>query len=75
MYWTFEQMVAYTSTHEELRPGDIFGSGTVSGGCGMEIGRWLQPGDVVELEIEKIGVLRHRIGHPQPTPSSWVPRS
>ncbi len=74
MYWTFEEMVAYTSTHEELRPGDIFGSGTVSGGCGMEINRWLKPGDVVELEIEKIGVLRHRIGHPQPTPASWVPR-
>jgi 2-keto-4-pentenoate hydratase/2-oxohepta-3-ene-1,7-dioic acid hydratase in catechol pathway len=67
-------MVAYTSTHEDLRPGDIFGSGTVSGGCGMEINRWLNPGDVVELEIEKIGVLRHRIGHPQPTPASWVPR-
>jgi 2-keto-4-pentenoate hydratase/2-oxohepta-3-ene-1,7-dioic acid hydratase in catechol pathway len=40
----------------------------------MEIGRWLQPGDVVELEIEKIGVLRHRIGQPQPIPASWVPR-
>ncbi len=74
MYWTFEQMVAYTSTHEDLRPGDIFGSGTVSGGCGMEIGRWLQPGDAVELEIERIGVLRHRIGPPQPTPASWVPK-
>ena len=74
MYWTFEQMVAYTSTHEDLRPGDIFGSGTVSGGCGMEIGRWLKPGDVVELEIERIGVLRHRIGRPQPTPASWVPK-
>ncbi len=75
MYWTFEQMVAYTSTHEDLRPGDILGSGTVSGGCGMEIGRWVKPGDVVELEIEKIGVLRHRIGQPQETPVSWVPKT
>lgn len=58
----------------ELRPGDHFGSGTVSGGCGIEINRWLKPGDVLELEIEKIGILRHRIGPPQPLPPSWVPK-
>jgi fumarylacetoacetate (FAA) hydrolase len=46
-----------------LRAGDVLGSGTVGRGCILEHGdgRWLQPGDVVELEIEGIGVLRNRI--------------
>ena len=30
-------------------------------GCGLELNRWAQPGDVIELEIEKIGVLRNRV--------------
>ena len=38
------------------------GSGTAPGGSGLELDRWLAPGDVVELEIEGIGVLRNRIG-------------
>ena len=44
-----------------LRPGDVIGSGTVGSGCILEHGdgRWLQRGDVVELEIEGIGVLRN----------------
>lgn len=37
------------------------GSGTVGGGCGLELGRFLDPGDVVELEVERIGVLPNRI--------------
>ena len=46
-----------------LVAGEIIGSGTVGGGCILEHGdgRWLQVGDVVELEIEGIGVLRNRI--------------
>ena len=49
------------SRSETLHPGEILGSGTVGGGCGLELGRFLNPGDVVELEIERIGVLRNRI--------------
>ena len=47
-----------------LRPGDVIGSGTVGSGCILEHGdgRWLQRGDVVELEIEGIGVLRNTVG-------------
>ena len=41
-------------------PGEIIGSGTVGTGCGLELGRYLNSGDVVELEIEKIGILRNR---------------
>lgn len=60
-HWTFEQMIAHVSMEETLYPGDILGSGTVGRGCGLELDRWLQPGDTVELEIEKLGVLRNRV--------------
>jgi len=46
-------------------PGDFVGSGTASGrdglGCGLELGRWLEAGDVVELAAEPLGVLRNRV--------------
>ena len=60
-HWTFEQMIAHVSQDEMLYPGDILGSGTVGNGCGLELNRWIQPGDVVELEIENLGVLRNTI--------------
>lgn len=46
---------------ETLYPGEIIGPGTVGGGCGLELLRFLQSGNVVELEIEKIGVVRNRV--------------
>ncbi|HSE58672.1 MAG TPA: fumarylacetoacetate hydrolase family protein [Nitrospiraceae bacterium] len=61
IYWTFPQMMAHVSQGELLYPGDLFGSGTVGGGCGLELDRFLKPGDVVELEIQPIGVLRNRV--------------
>jgi 2-keto-4-pentenoate hydratase/2-oxohepta-3-ene-1,7-dioic acid hydratase in catechol pathway len=61
IYWTFPQMIAHVSRGESLYPGDLFGSGTVGGGCGLELDRFLKPGDVVELEIQPIGVLRNRV--------------
>ena len=54
-------MVAYTAQDERLNIGDVFGSGTVNQGCGFEIDRWIKEGDVVELEAEKIGVLRNEV--------------
>jgi 2-keto-4-pentenoate hydratase/2-oxohepta-3-ene-1,7-dioic acid hydratase in catechol pathway len=57
----FEACIAHVSRSETLHPGEILGSGTVGGGCGLEQKRFLSPGDVVELEIEGIGVLRNRI--------------
>jgi len=57
-------MIAHASMAETLYPGEVFGSGTVGGGCGLELDRWLEPGDVVELEIEGIGVLRNRVVKP-----------
>ncbi|HXF91336.1 MAG TPA: fumarylacetoacetate hydrolase family protein [Nitrospiraceae bacterium] len=61
IHWTFPQMIAHVSRGETIYPGDLFGSGTVGGGCGLELDRFLNPGDVVELEIQPIGVLRTRI--------------
>jgi 2-keto-4-pentenoate hydratase/2-oxohepta-3-ene-1,7-dioic acid hydratase in catechol pathway len=61
-YWTFPQMIAHVSQGEDVWPGDVYGSGTFGGGCGLDLGRFLWPGAVVELEAEGIGVLRNRIG-------------
>lgn len=63
MYWTWPRILAHASRDADLRPGDVLGSGTVGTGCILEltpeaVGGWLQPGDVVELDIERIGVLR-----------------
>lgn len=61
MHWRFDDMIAHLSQGETLYPGEIIGSGTVGRGCGLELMRFLNDGDVVELEIEKIGVLRNRV--------------
>jgi 2-keto-4-pentenoate hydratase/2-oxohepta-3-ene-1,7-dioic acid hydratase in catechol pathway len=60
-HWTWAQMIAHAADEETLYPGDILGSGTVGGGCGYELDRWIQPGDMVELEIEGLGVLRNPV--------------
>jgi 2-keto-4-pentenoate hydratase/2-oxohepta-3-ene-1,7-dioic acid hydratase in catechol pathway len=61
MYWTFPKIIEYISASETLYPGDFIGSGTVAFGCGDEQGRYLKPGDIVELEVEGIGILRNQI--------------
>lgn len=62
MYWTWPQIIEFASMDEILHSGDFLGSGTVEKGCGAELGRWLQPGDVIELEVEGIGILRNIVG-------------
>jgi fumarylacetoacetate (FAA) hydrolase len=64
MYHSWDRIVEHAALNTQLHPGDILGSGTVGTGCILELGdgRWLQPGDVVELEVEGIGVLRNRVG-------------
>jgi fumarylacetoacetate (FAA) hydrolase len=70
MYHSWDAILARAAANTQLVPGDVIGSGTVGTGCILEHGdgRWLQPGDVVELEVEGIGVLRNVIGA-QPTPA------
>jgi fumarylacetoacetate (FAA) hydrolase len=60
-FYTFAQMIAFASEGVTLYPGDLLGSGTVGTGCGLELDKFLQPGDSVELEIEKIGILANRV--------------
>ena len=61
IYWKFEQMIEFLSKDDAVYPGDVIGSGTVGTGCGLELDRWVERGDVMELEIEKIGILRNRV--------------
>jgi 2-keto-4-pentenoate hydratase/2-oxohepta-3-ene-1,7-dioic acid hydratase in catechol pathway len=69
MRWTFEELIAYVSQDETLYPGEFFGSGTgtvaESGAnlccCGLEMGRFLNAGDTVELEVESIGKLTNQV--------------
>ena len=61
MHHTFEDALAQFSRERPLHPGEVIGSGTVLTGCGFELGRRLAPDDVVELEIQPIGVLRNRV--------------
>ncbi|MBV9368151.1 MAG: fumarylacetoacetate hydrolase family protein [Solirubrobacterales bacterium] len=62
MHHSFADMIAYASQAQTLHPGEVIGSGTAAGGSGLELDRWLQPGDLVELEVEGVGVLRSTIG-------------
>lgn len=66
IYWSFGDIIARASESVMLQPGDVIGSGTVGTGCLYELtknqGPWLNEGDVVELEVERIGLLRNTIG-------------
>ena len=63
MHYSWHDVSTAASRNTRLWPGDILGSGTVDNGCILEDGdgRWLKPGDIVELEIERIGVLRNTV--------------
>lgn len=63
--FNFSQMLAHASRDEWVMPGDLFGSGTVGTGCGLEIDKWIQPEDEIELEIQGIGKLKNKVGKPQ----------
>ncbi|MBO6900116.1 MAG: fumarylacetoacetate hydrolase family protein [Rhizobiaceae bacterium] len=61
MHWKFEDLLAHISQSETIYPGEFFGSGTVGNGCGLEHMKFLKHGDVVELEVEGIGILTNRV--------------
>jgi 2-keto-4-pentenoate hydratase/2-oxohepta-3-ene-1,7-dioic acid hydratase in catechol pathway len=60
----FERCIEQVSRSETIFPGEILGLGTIETGCGFESLTWLEPGDIVELEIEGIGILRNTIKEP-----------
>jgi 2-keto-4-pentenoate hydratase/2-oxohepta-3-ene-1,7-dioic acid hydratase in catechol pathway len=61
MLFSFEKILAHMTQDETVFAGEFIGSGTIGNGCGLETGRFLEDGDVIELEIEKIGVLRNTV--------------
>ena len=63
-HYSWAQMIEHASREEWLLTTDFMGSGTVGTGCGLEIDKWIQPGDTIVLEVEKIGKLKNIIGAP-----------
>jgi 2-keto-4-pentenoate hydratase/2-oxohepta-3-ene-1,7-dioic acid hydratase in catechol pathway len=61
MLFSFEEILAYVSRDETIHAGEFFGSGCVGGCSGLELGRFLEHGDVVELEVDRIGVLSNMV--------------
>jgi len=73
MDWTFAEIIERASYGVDLYPGDVIGSGTVGTGCFLELNgtgklsdpnyteQWLQPDDVVEMEIDGLGKLSNTI--------------
>jgi 2-keto-4-pentenoate hydratase/2-oxohepta-3-ene-1,7-dioic acid hydratase in catechol pathway len=56
------EMLAHASAGERLGAGDIVSTGTMPGCCGLELDRWIEPGQTVALEIDGIGILANKIG-------------
>ncbi len=73
MDWTFAEILERCAYGVDILPGDVIGSGTVGTGCFLELNgtgllndpnykvQWLQPGDVVEMEITGLGRLSNTI--------------
>ncbi|ETB35774.1 2-hydroxyhepta-2,4-diene-1,7-dioate isomerase [Mycobacterium avium subsp. hominissuis 10-5606] len=59
-HYSVAEIISYVSRDETLRAGDVIGVGTVGGGCGLELGRFPEMGQTVELEVAGLGVLRNR---------------
>jgi len=61
LHYTFEQMLEFLTEDDIVLPGDVIGSGTVGTGCGLELDRWVQPGDRIDLHIDRIGTLSNPV--------------
>jgi len=61
MHYKFEDVIEHLTRVHSLFPGELLGSGTVGGGCSMEAGIVLKHGDLIELEVQNIGILRNRV--------------
>ncbi|MGY1632285.1 fumarylacetoacetate hydrolase family protein [Geodermatophilus sp. SYSU D01186] len=72
MVFSFAEVISTLSVDQPLQPGDVIGGGTIGRGCGLELDRWIQPGDVVELEVEGIGVLRNPVGKKRDAPGFGI---
>ena len=61
LYHSVDETISFLSQSEMLHPGDVIGLGTAPSGCGLELDRWIRPGDVVELRSNQLGVLRNQV--------------
>ncbi|OBB25554.1 fumarylacetoacetase [Mycolicibacterium peregrinum] len=61
MQYSLGEVLAHASRSEPLYPGELFGTGTLPGGSGMETGHWLRSGDTLTLILDDIGRIEHRI--------------
>jgi 2-keto-4-pentenoate hydratase/2-oxohepta-3-ene-1,7-dioic acid hydratase in catechol pathway len=61
MHYSLGEVLAHASKDEQLFAGELFGSGTLPGGCALENGCWLKPGDVLQLQIDRVGEIEHHI--------------
>lgn len=66
--YSYGEVLAWASYCENVQPGEFLAVGTVGGGCGFELNRWIKPGDVVELSSPQIGALRNPVGAPEQVP-------
>ena len=64
-YWRFPLMLSHVSQEEWVYPGDVLGSGTYFKGCGLDLDRWVKPGDRIELTVDKLGTLMNVVGEPK----------
>jgi len=61
MYHSWGEMIEHASQSVTLHPGDVLGCGTIPGGCCLDLDRWIEPGDTIELEVDGIGTLAHTV--------------
>jgi len=61
MVHSFEKIIEYISESETIHPGEFLGSGTIAGCCSLECDKWMKDGDTIEIEFEKLGVLRNKV--------------
>jgi len=67
-HYSWGQIIEHLSMEEWIRATDFIGSGTVGTGCGLELDKWIKPGDILELSIERIGTLKNIVGTPNTKP-------
>jgi fumarylacetoacetate (FAA) hydrolase len=70
-HFSWPELVEHAARGTRLRPGDVLGSGTLAGGCLLELGtrdfgdgrgeRWIEPGDVVALHADGLGTLTNPV--------------
>ncbi|MGH3628966.1 MAG: fumarylacetoacetate hydrolase family protein [Sciscionella sp.] len=66
--YSVAEMLGWISYREDVQPGEFLAVGTVGESCGLELERWIKPGDLVELSSPQIGVLRNQVGSPEIVP-------